>query len=255
MPYLPPIIMKNLLLLFLLLTPITKAFSHYLWIETAQQGALNQLQTIKIKYGEFAYDETEQASNEAFLKVKNFELWLVNPDGSKQEIKANANGDHYQAVFTPTKVGEYLIYLDNKTMDVVDSSSYNFGIYKPQYHATAKIRIGNSNHKSFQTNLNGLEIVEIDKGNQQISLKVLYKNKPLSKNKVVFFFKDGWNKEAETNEAGEISLNLPWPTSYTVEVTYIDKNAGTFNQVPYEFIWNCATYYINRTPKDLTVSK
>lgn len=255
MGYLPTNIMKKLVLLFLLLTPITQAFSHYLWIETEQHGKLNQQQTIKVKYGEFAYGETEQVNNEAFLKVKNFELWLISPDGSKQELKAHANGDHYQAAFTPTKVGEYLIYLDNKVMDVVDSSQYNFGIYKPQYHATAKISIGNSNVNSFQTNADGLEIVELDKNGQQITLKVLFKNKPLSKNKVVFFFKDGWNKEAETNESGEITLNLPWSTSYTVEVTYIDKSPGTFNQVPYEFIWNCATYYINRTPKDLMVIK
>ncbi|MBW3520383.1 DUF4198 domain-containing protein [Flavobacterium sp. NKUCC04_CG] len=237
--------MKKILILLLLLSPFTEAFSHYLWIETPAQTAQNKQQIIKVKYGEFAYNEIEEASNAAFLKVKDFELWLIDPDGEKKELKTIANGDHYEAVYTPKKAGTYIVYLDNKKMEIVDSTQYNFGIYKPQYHAKAKINVGKSNKSDHHTNHDGLEIIETASVNQQITLQVRFKNLPLTKSKVMVFFKDGWSKEQETDEKGEITLTLPWQTSYAVEVIHIDKTPGTFNQLPYEFIWNCATYFIN----------
>ncbi len=237
--------MKKLLFLLLLLSPLHQVYSHYLWIETPTQALLNKQQTVKIKYGEFAYNEVEETSTAVFLKVKDFELWLIDPDGEKKELKTVAKNDHYEAVFTPKKAGSYTLYLDNKKMEVVDSSQYNFGIYKPQYHATAKINVGKNYNTNHITNLDGLEILETATTNRQITLQVRFKNLPLVKSKVMLFFKDGWSKEVETDENGAITFTLPWQTSYAVEVIHIDKTPGTFNQIPYEFIWNCATYFIN----------
>lgn len=239
--------MKKILLILLLFTPLTQAFSHYLWIETARNGVLNKLQIVQIKYGEYAYNEIEPATSEAFLKVKNFELWLVGPDGQKQSLKTVAQGDHYQAQFTPTQTGNYTVYLDHKKLEIVDSSQYNFGIYKPQYHAKAQILIGKVSEIGIPTNSEGLELVEVSSKKQELTFKVLYKNQPLIKNKVAVFFKDGWSKELETDNQGQITLVLPFPTAYTLEVIYIDKTVGTFNQIPYEFVWNCTSYYLDHT--------
>lgn len=238
--------MKKIYLFLLLLAPFTQAFSHYLWIETASSGSLNTSHIIKIKYGEFAYDEIEEVTNEAFIKVKNFDLWVIAPNGEKKELKATANGDHYQANFTPTQSGNYIVYLDNKKMEVVDSSQYNFGIYKPQYHATARINIGKTTDFSKSTNTEGLDITEIKNLNNAITLRVSYKKEALNKSKVMVFFKDGWSKELETDEKGEVTFTLPWPTAYTIEVIHIDKTAGQYKQVPYEFIYNCTTHYIHQ---------
>ncbi|ETN96167.1 DUF4198 domain-containing protein [Zhouia amylolytica] len=240
--------MKKNILLVLMLFLATNTFAHYLWIETNPVGKEHEKHEIKVRFGEYTYGVIEQVNGEAFQGVNDFQLWLIAPDGSKTTLTVNPEKDHYTTSFVPTQKGTYTIALDNKSMKVLDYTAYDFGIFKPQYHAKARVVVGNAIDKTKETNPEGIEIIDLsdDKPgkDQQVTLKVQFKGKPLAKNEIVIYVADLWSKTLETDENGQVSLKLPWQTMYTVEVTYNEQVPGSFNNTAYEFIWHCATYCI-----------
>ena len=240
--------MKKNILLVLMLFLATNTFAHYLWIETNPVGKEHEKHEIKVRFGEYTYGVIEQVNGDAFQGVNDFQLWLIAPDGSKTTLTVNPEKDHYTTSFVPTQKGTYTIALDNKSMKVLDYTAYDFGIFKPQYHAKARVVVGNGIDKTKETNPEGIEIIDLsdDKPgkDQQVTLKVLFKGKPLAKNEIVIYVADLWSKTLETDENGQVSLKLPWQTMYTVEVTYNEQVPGSFNNTAYEFIWHCATYCI-----------
>ncbi|MCQ0112263.1 Uncharacterized conserved protein, contains GH25 family domain [Zhouia amylolytica] len=240
--------MKKNILLVLMLFLATNTFAHYLWIETKPVGKEHKKHEIKVRFGEYTYGVIEQVNGDAFQGVNDFQLWLIAPDGSKTTLTVNPEKDHYTTSFVPTQKGTYTIALDNKSMKVLDYTAYDFGIFKPQYHAKARVVVGNGIDKTKETNPEGIEIIDLsdDKPgkDQQVTLKVLFKGKPLAKNEIVIYVADLWSKTLETDENGQVSLKLPWQTMYTVEVTYNEQVPGSFNNTAYEFIWHCATYCI-----------
>ena len=117
--------------LFILLLLAKPAFAHYLWIETAATGKQNQKQEVRVYFGEYTYGVIEEVAGDAFKGVSDFKLWLVDPSGKKMQLNTTAKKDHYAAAFTPTKPGAYLVYLENRNIDVLDYTEYDFGIFKP----------------------------------------------------------------------------------------------------------------------------
>ena len=95
-------------------------------------------------------------------------------------------------------------------------------------------------------NQDGIVIKELPGTDNQITLQVLFKGKPLAKNEFKLYVSDLWSKTIETDEKGEVSFSLPWNTKYTMETTFEERVPGTFNGKEYEFIWHCATYFISK---------
>ncbi|MBL3658452.1 DUF4198 domain-containing protein [Fulvivirga sediminis] len=237
----------NLILLFLLLT--SKAtFAHYLWIETSETGKKGEEQTIKVHYGEYTYGVVEDPNGENFAAVKDFELWVIAPSGKKQPIKTTIKKNAFVGSFTPKENGVYTVALNNKEIDVIDYTQYDFGIFRTHYHSTAKVIVGSEVKSSATTNDSGLTIVnastEKAKANAEVSLQVLYKGEPVSEQEVDIYIADLWSKKLTTNEKGIVTFKLPWATKYTVETTRKEETPGTYKGKDYEFIWHCATYCI-----------
>lgn len=136
--------MRKIIVTLLLIFSATQMFAHYIWLETAHKGKLNQPQTIKVRFGEFTHGVFEKVNGEAFQNAKEFTLWLVQPDGTKKELKVIPKEDYYLATFTPKENGVYTLALDNKNMEVLDYTKYDYTIFKPQYHAKAKVLVGNA---------------------------------------------------------------------------------------------------------------
>lgn len=239
--------MRNRLFVLLFLLGLGKGFAHYIWIETKPVGEMNKEHEVKIRFGEYTYGVVEEVKGDAFKGVSDFTIWIVDPNGKVLKLKPRAKDDYYQVSFIPKQEGAYTIALDNKEMKVLDYTQYDFGIFKPQYHAKAKVTVGKTTDQA-KSNDNGIEIVDISSGpakkGGEVTLKVLFKGAPLSKNEIVVYVADLWSKKMETNEEGEVSFKLPWETLYTVETTYNENVPGIFNGDEYEFIWHCATYGI-----------
>lgn len=241
--------MKNITLLVLTLLIQASASAHYLWIETAPNAKLNEEHLVKVRFGEYTYGAIEKVGSEAFNGVKNFKLWLVSPNGEKIELETNAGSDFYSARFTPSENGTYTIALNNTEMEVLDYTEYDFGIFKPQYHAKAKVTVGDTPKALTTTNFEGIEIIDLSEklaqAGNEVKLKVLFKGEVLVEQEVVIYVSDLWSKKLTTDENGEVRFKLPWnETLYTVETTFNEDLPGKFNGKDYEFIWHCATYAI-----------
>ncbi|WP_299320893.1 DUF4198 domain-containing protein [uncultured Maribacter sp.] len=221
------------------------AHAHYLWVDTAKDGKIGVEQNVKIHYGEYTYGAIEEVNKEAFTAVSKFTLWLIHPNGKKEKLNSLAKENHYLATFIPAENGVYTLALDNNNIDVIDYTAYDFGIFKTHYHSTANVQVGNTVNDITETNKEGLIIKELPSQNQEISLQVLYKGKPLAKNEVQVYVADQWSKELETDENGMVTFKMPWSTKYILETTTNEDVPGNYNGEKYEFVWHCATYCIN----------
>ncbi|MEH0157431.1 DUF4198 domain-containing protein [Limibacter armeniacum] len=235
---------KLLLFISLILTTSLPSFAHYMWIETNATGTKNQSQEIKVYFGEYTYGVSEKVKGEAFPKVKDFTLWVIDSKGNKTELAVKPATDHYTSSFTPKEDGTYTVILNNDKIDVIDYTKYDFGIFKTHYHSTAKIQVGEKAQNTVAQNDNGISIKEVKNDKNEVTLQVLYKGKPLPKNEVKVFVSDLWSKTLHTNEEGSVSFNLPWNMKYVIETTLKEELPGKYKGTDYEFIWHCATYCI-----------
>ncbi|WP_111309939.1 DUF4198 domain-containing protein [Confluentibacter sediminis] len=237
--------MKKIILTALLIVFTTsQMFAHYLWIETNKTGMVGVEQDVKIYYGEYTYGEIEKVNGEAFPKVKNFTLWIIDEKGNRTTMETTAFEDYYLAKFKPAKNGTFTIALNNNEIDVLDYTKYNFGIFKTHYHATAKIQVGQTDSETLAVNEIGITIKDVSKNKDQIKLQVLFKNKLLPENEVHIYVSDLWSKTLKTDEKGFILFKLPWDTKYIIEATIKEEVPGTYKGEAYQFIWHCGTYCI-----------
>ncbi|RLK02971.1 DUF4198 domain-containing protein [Tenacibaculum discolor] len=241
--------MKKSILTLLFLAVISNSFAHYIWIETNPSGRVNNKHEVKIRFGEFSEGVIEKVDGEHFSNVKDFTVWLIAPDGSKTSLQTIAKNDYYSTSFIPKQKGTYTIALDNKKIKVFDYTKYDYTTFKPEYHAKARIVVGNSISELKPTNPKGIEIIDVTpklhNRSDKITLKVLYKNLTLKNGEITLFSGDKWSLKGKTNEKGLVTFKLPKKTTYTVEATHEEKTPGTFKGDDYKIIWHCATYFIN----------
>ncbi|WP_435137690.1 DUF4198 domain-containing protein [Formosa sp. A9] len=237
--------MKKLILtLTFLVLIVSPSFAHYLWVETNAQGSVGQSQVVNVYYGEYTYGVIEQVNGEAFPKVKDFSLWVIDANGKKTELQVTAKDDHFTTTFTPKQKGTYTIVLDNDNIEVIDYTKYDFGIFKTHYNASAVVEVEQETSNSNNSSKNGISIVKVKEQGNDIKLQVLFKGKPLAENEATIFVSDLWSKKLTTDQDGYISFNLPWATKYIIETTKKEEVPGKFKGKDYQFIWHCATYCI-----------
>ena len=228
--------------LFVLLFLSKSAFAHYLWIETAATGKQNQKQEVRVYFGEYAYGVIEEVNGDAFKGVSDFKLWLVDPSGKKIQLNTAAKDDHFAAAFTPTKQGAYLVFVENRTIDVLDYTEYDFGIFKPEYQAFQQIKVETEKPLAVEKFSEGLLIKEIANTAEAVKLQVFYKGKPLVAGEATLSMNDLWTKKLTTDKDGYLNFKKPFETKYILEVTHNEKVPGKFKGVAYEFVWHCATF-------------
>ena len=228
--------------LFILLLLAKPALAHYLWIETAATGKQNQKQEVRVYFGEYTYGVIEEVAGDAFKGVSDFKLWLVDPSGKKMQLNTTAKEDHFAAAFTPTKPGAYLVYLENRNIDVLDYTEYDFGIFKPEYQAFQQVLVNTKTPVEVKKYTEGLVIKEVSNTADAVKLQVFYKGKPLTEAEATLSMLDLWTKKLTTDQSGLLNFKKPFDTKYILEVTHNEQVPGKFKGDAYEFIWHCATY-------------
>lgn len=236
---------KTILTLAFILVTTLQSFAHYLWIETNPSGKIGEKQEVKVYFGEYTYGVIEKVEDEAFTKVNNFTLWIVDTDGLKKQLKVTAKENYYLANFTPKNNGTYTLLLNNDKIDVIDYTQYDFGIFKTHYNSSTKVQVGKKVNETIAKNDIGITIKDLSINNDEIKLQVLYKGKALPKNEVKIYVSDLWSKTLHTDENGNISFKLPWKTKYILETTIKEEIPGKYKGEDYQFIWHCTTYCIN----------
>ena len=238
--------MKKYILLLVLLFTSFNTFAHFMWVESNPVGKVNKKQEVKVFFGEYTYGLQEKVAGEAFGKMKNFDVWVIAPDGKKTALTVQPGADFYTGYFTPATNGTYTIALNNNKIDVVDYTQYNFGIFKTHYHATAKVQVGEAVTNSAAINTDGLTVVDASKKvsaqNGETVLTILYKGQLVKETEVTVFIADQWSKKLTTDATGNVKFTLPWATKYVVEVTKKEEVPGNYNGKDYQFIYHCATY-------------
>ncbi len=235
---------KNLITIILIAFAGAKSFAHYLWVETQPIGHIEKEQLIKVYFGEYTHGAMEKVEGEAFAKVNQFELWVVDAKGNKTPLKTTPHNNYYLAKFTPKTNGTFTVVLNNNKIDVIDYTKYNFGIFKTHYHATTKFQVGGNTNETVVLNGAGIAVKDVSKNKNEVKLQVLFKNEPFAKNELKIFVSDLWSKTLETDENGYVSFKLPWETRYIIETTTKEEVPGKYKGEDYEFIWHCATYSI-----------
>ena len=240
--------MKKSILLLLLLFVSAPSFAQFMWVESNTTGKVNQKQEVKVYFGEYTYGVIEKVNEEAFGKMKKFTVWVVAPNGDKQQIEVVPGETFYTGYFTPKTNGTYTVVLNNNEVDVIDYTQYDFGIFKTHYHSVAKVEVGNKPSETAAINAEGLTIVDLSKKEHtekgEAVLKVLYKGQAVKDQEVTVFISDLWSKKVYTDENGQITFSLPWKTKYILEVTRKEEVPGKYNGKDYQFVWHCATYAI-----------
>lgn len=56
--------------------------------------------------------------------------------------------------------------------------------------------------------------------------KLVFKDQPKGKTKVTLVTQSGWSKEAQTDEQGLVTFDMPWTGLYVAEVSFNDRSAG-----------------------------
>jgi uncharacterized GH25 family protein len=232
---------KSILTFAILLFVSVQSFAHYLWIEANPKGEKDKKQEVRVYFGEYTFGVIEKVDGEAFPKVKDFTVWLVDAKGVKSRLLVSAKEDHYVGYFTPKVDGIYTVVLNNNTIEVIDYTQYDFGIFKTHYNSIAKVTIGNAIGETVAGNPAGITVKDVSKNNEEVILQVLYKNKPLPKNDFKVYMADLWTKTLETDENGYVSFKKPWNTKYIIETTFEERVPGIYKGEAYDFIWHCAT--------------
>ncbi len=233
---------KIYLLIFSLLVTITGALAHALWIKTDAVGKKGQKQLVTVLYAE--PDEDPEKLADWYSDVREFELWLVAPDGKKAKLATTAGEDRFTASFTPDQDGVYTLFTGKSAKDLGGTTVY-------QFNASALITVGNAqkgNNPAINTNTLVIHAdpLSVNKANSPMKLKTLVNGeKPADKLYISVTSPTGWTKNISTDENGEAEFTPLWPGSYAIEVSKSWKEQGTHYDKEYKAIWRCATITVD----------
>ncbi|GGF46189.1 DUF4198 domain-containing protein [Echinicola rosea] len=232
----------SLLFVLALFANLGCAMAHALWIETETSGKKGQEQQVKIYYGEYGEGMIEKVED-WYSDVKDFELWLIDPQGNKTQLETTASAAFFTASFTPNMDGVYRLQVGHSAKDLG-------GEYVYQFNTATQVWVG----KAKETTLEGpktdlaLVMTSPDKGGLKnpLHFKVLFKGEAKEGVTVAVDGPTGWSKEYTTDANGEIEVETPWKGQYIVEAVDTEETSGEHFGAPYEFIWRCATQSIKK---------
>ncbi|WKB55604.1 DUF4198 domain-containing protein [Eleftheria terrae] len=89
-----------------------------------------------------------------------------------------------------------------------------------------------------------LDLVPTGQGSQgSAQVQAFYKGKPLPKAKVSVVTASGWAREYHADDAGRLTVNLPWQGTYVLELAHTDTAGGERGAEK----WDRATYVTSLT--------
>ncbi|UYQ95493.1 DUF4198 domain-containing protein [Chitinophaga horti] len=230
--------MKNILLSIAFLLSALSASAHAVWIETSLIATKNKPQEVRVYLGEFADNERDQVEK-WFSNMKDVQLFVIAPDGDRQQITLKANGNHYLGTFTPKMDGNY-------TLSVTHAVAEVYSEVKIIYYATATTIAGKPSASGLQA-ASALAIApatESPEKGQKVGLKVSNEQQPLDAAKVEISSPAGWVRTLHSDKAGETSFTPLESGRYLLEAVRTEKTPGTHNGKSYKSVTHLVTHCV-----------
>lgn len=226
---------KLILLTFLLALSTNALFAHALWIETPAAGKVQQKQTVKIYYGEYAENERDSVAK-WYSDVKDLTLWLVGPDQKKIQLTLTPGLNHLESTFTPTENGIYILQVSHEAKELGGDTKYHF-------LSSTNVTVGKVAQNTVKsTNVLQLKHDLTAKVNTKIKLAASLNDTAAKDRTVSVFSPMGWTREIKTDENGYAEFTPLWPGTYVVEISDIDKTPGQHYGKDFTSTWKGATY-------------
>jgi hypothetical protein len=229
--------LKKYLIAALLLLSVSKLDAHAIWIETSTTGKVGQTQDVKVFLGEYADNERDSISH-WFSNMKDFALYLVAPDGTKKKLDCTANGNYFNAKFTPEVAGTYTLTIDHTVKDV-------YGGTKLRYSALGIVKVNQSAGMENAKQHTALALLAADKKhkiNTAENVRLSFNNTTPAGSAVTVQSPEGWSKKFHANTNGDITFSPFWPGRYLLEGTFTEKESGTHEGTAFTSVWHCVTY-------------
>lgn len=223
--------MKNTLLSILsfaiFLGSVTVLSAHALIVDTQPTGKSGVEHEVIVFYAEPA-DGIKETITDWWADVSEFTLWLHLPDGTKQQLDATPNGDHFTAAFTPDASGVYYLSVSHAVNQLAGTTQYVF-------NASAHVLVGKNTDPTAVKPVTDDQMILVDnahrlKRKKQVSLNYFYDKKPVAQSSLAVFSPAGWEKTIQTQSGGNTSFVPEWKGKYVIES--IHKEEAT--DQPYE---------------------
>lgn len=236
--------MKTLTSFFLFVAFVSTTFhasAHALWIETIPIGKTGQAHTVKLFFGEYAEGELEPLSN-WHSDLKDLELWLTKPDGSKEKLTVTPDSNFLHTSFVPSANGVYILSTAHKLGDLNGTTQLEF-------LAQTAVNVGKADG-NLEALLGNQELTVFPqstakwKVNKPAKLKALHKGGALNEGVATVLSPAGWSKGIPLGADGTVEFIPLWPGTYVVEVSHYEKTTGKNKGNSYEALWQGATYTI-----------
>ncbi len=196
---------------------VLPAQAHFIWVESALGEA-------HLYFGEYGDNLHEKTGGRLDT--------IATP-----EIKTN---DGQQAAVSYERKEDYLalkasanaaLVVQDRGMQVKDLSKYNIGIVKPMHYARFAVKDAEA-----ASSLD-LDIQPLGGGKLRVNLH----GKPLAKAKLEIFAPNQWMREYQTDEAGEATVQTPWPGLYVLHVVHVEAVKGECQGHAYEGVRHVST--------------
>lgn len=215
--------LKTLALSLILMFSVNQLFAHALYIKTVANGKKGTAQEVKIFYGEPGENNPEKLAD-WWSDTKEFSLWLINPQGEKEQLKVTPKEDHFVTSFTPAADGVYTLSISHTVKQIAGKKQY-------QFNAAALVSVGKANTGNTAL-ANKAELgVFVDalaalKKGKEISLSSHFKAQPAADVYVSVFSPTGWMKQVKTGADGKTVFVPEWTGSYILEAGHNEKVSG-----------------------------
>lgn len=225
----------------LLLFNVGWIHAHALYIDTKTTGKAGKEQEVKIYYSEFA-DGTVEKVADWYSDVKDFQLWLIHPDGKKTTLETTAHEDHFTAHFTPQSKGTYRLEISHTAEDPGENTAYQFNTFAHVYVGKQAVELPLT---ADGPELYLLEKPQAKKNANAKTFVTYFKGQPKGGVTATLFLPSGETKEVVSNADGLVEVELPENGTYFIEATtYHENEAGRTKKAPFEAVWRCATQKI-----------
>jgi len=227
--------MKYLSYILLFLSVLSFQFSnaHALWIESAQEGKLNQSHAIKIFYGEYEHQSID-AIDQWYSDVKDFKLFVISPDQKSTALSKENAGDHFTASFIPTLEGTYLI-------KVVHPARQPYEITAFEFSSLAQVRVGKSSNITLEQAL-GIQLQTIASPvGQEVKGQVYFKKEAYGEAELIIMGPHGWTKTIKTDSRGAFTFQPLIKGKYVLEVSKMEEEKQEWFGQSIEKLWRGST--------------
>lgn len=224
---------NTLLLFFFVMTvSVHQTAAHALWIHTDSQGQKGQSHAFTIYYADYHEGAVETIAD-WYSDVREFDLYLVSPSGTKTQLDYEAEKDFVKGSFVPEEEGIYRLEIGHSSKTEAGETLY-------QFNALAYVSIGS---KTKQANFKNSPDLVLLPGKSKGVYQVQLEGKPLPESEVSILGPDSVSQTLSSDAKGEFAADFSSKGTYYVEAsTYKEYPQGHSSGL--SGIWRCVTQVI-----------